>query len=203
MKAILNFKLCSSWVAYIIFWLVTGLKASYSSSLPLITYGSDLEGGKIACLVSDNGIDNLVAAKADISAGITWGGEGQAIGPSAQSDTDGAANTKAIITTLGNKTKYAALLCTDYEIDSSGNTPCHKDNPCYKDWFLPSRKQLDCLFQHKNEIGGFANDFYWSSTEFSGYPEYSSWDKFFGDGEHPIAGENDFERVRCVRVFTP
>lgn len=167
----------------------------------MTAYGSNSEGGKIACLKSDGGINNLIAAKEDSSVGISWGGQGQAIGPTAQSETDGAANTKAIVGALGTKDQYAALLCKNYEIDAQGNKPCKQGLTCYKDWFLPSRKELDCLHDHQKEIGGFANDFYWTSSEFSGYPEYSAWDQYFGEGKHPSASEDDFNRVRCVRSF--
>ncbi len=185
-----------------LFLMIKELHASDTTSPSKASlYGNEVDGGKLACLKSDGGINNLIAAKSDSSVGISWGGQGKAIGPSAQSETDGLGNTKAIVTTLGLKEEYAALLCTNYQIDSAGNSPCKQGLTCYKDWFLPSRKELDCLFEHKKELGGFASDFYWSSSEFSGYPEYSAWDKFFGDGEHPFASEDDFNRVRCVRVF--
>jgi len=177
------------------------VSSAYSASG--LAYGSEAQGGKIACLGADGGIDDLVVATKDSSEGITWGGEGSAVGPAAQSDTDGMGNTKAIIAKLGTSTKYAALLCREYEVDSLGNTPCLKDLTCYNDWFLPSRYQLDCVHAHKKEIGGFADDFYWSSSEFAGYPAYSAWDKFFGESEQEIAGVDDDERVRCVRVFNP
>jgi len=35
----------------------------------------------------------------------------------------------------------------------------------YKDWFLPSKKELAELFVQKNFVGGFIEDFYWSSSE--------------------------------------
>lgn len=173
------------------------------ASVTKISYGSALDGGKVACLLSDGGIGNLLVAKQDNSPAISWGGEGIAIGKEAQSDSDGAQNTIAIVKKLGTKINYAALVCSNYEIDSAGNTPCKPDNICYDDWFLPARYQLDCIQKHEQEIGGFANDFYWSSSEFSGYPAYSAWDKYFGTGQQTPAGENDLEHVRCARTFSP
>ncbi|TAL65913.1 MAG: hypothetical protein EPN84_01005 [Legionella sp.] len=192
------YNLCTSLFFCCVFAMLMNFNTAYSGS-----YGTSTEGGKIACLKSDEGIDNLIAAKTDISKGITWGGLGQAIGPSAQSDTDGMANTKAIVATLGKDSKYAALLCADYEIDDAGNTPCSAGAVCYRNWFLPARKQLDCVHEHRKEIGGFAEDFYWTSTEFAGYPAYTSWDKYFGDGEHEPSSIDDFNKVRCVRLFNP
>lgn len=176
---------------------------AYADSVPAkLTYGSDFEGGKVACMMADGGLANLITTKADNADGIGWGGLGKAIGPSAQSNTNDAANTEAIVKQLGTSEKYAALLCSNYEIDAAGNTPCQAGNACYNDWYLPAKDELECLFKHRKEIGGFAPDFYWSSTEFAGYPAFSAWDKYFGDDpEHPLSGEDDFERVRCVRLF--
>lgn len=195
------YNLCTSLFFCCLVAMLMNLNNAYSSSSS--SYGANAEGGKIACLTADGGVDNLIAAKSDISNGFTWGGQGQAIGPSAQSDTDGMGNTKAIIATLGKNTESAALLCANFEIDDAGNVPCKPGATCYKDWFLPARKQLDCLHEHRKEIGGFIEDFYWTSTEFSGYPAYTSWDLYFGDKEHEPSSVDDFNSVRCVRLFNP
>ena len=34
----------------------------------------------------------------------------------------------------------------------------------YRDWELPSRSVLEIIYEHKNEIGGFTNQPYWTST---------------------------------------
>jgi hypothetical protein len=34
----------------------------------------------------------------------------------------------------------------------------------YSDWFLPDQSQLEMLYQQKAVIGGFTDDWYWSST---------------------------------------
>ncbi|RUR05217.1 DUF1566 domain-containing protein [Legionella sp. km772] len=170
--------------------------------------GQPAFGGTIACLNTGN---NLIAATADNSTAIAWGGFGTEIGAGAQSDTDGASNTTAIVTALGSNggTPYAAQLCNDFEVDSQGNTPCQAGNTCYDDWFLPagnnltSAGQLNCLFTNRAAIGGFANDFYWSSTEFSGDPTSVAWGQDFVDGF--LLGDGKFGnlRVRCVRAFNP
>ncbi len=35
----------------------------------------------------------------------------------------------------------------------------------FNDWFLPSKDELDLLFQQKSVVGGFASAHYWSSSE--------------------------------------
>lgn len=170
--------------------------------------GQPAFGGTIACLNTGN---NLIAATADNSAAIEWGGFGTAIGAGAQSDTNGANNTTAIVTALGNNggTPYAAQLCNNFEVDSQGNTPCQVGNACYNDWFLPAGNnltasgQLNCLFTNRAAIGGFAGGVYWSSTEFSGGPTVSAWVQGFGGGNQFDGDKGVSLRVRCVRAFNP
>lgn len=165
-------------------------------------------GGTIACL--GGGLNDLIAATVDNNPGIDWGGFDTAIGPDAQSPFDGAGNTAAIVSTLGEGA-YAAKVCSDYEIDSQGHTPCQPGNTCYNDWFLPagsfspSETQIECLLNNREAIGGFLDANYWSSTEFSFNPEQGAW--FAGFNPRFFGLLPDFKsyayRVRCVRAFTP
>lgn len=163
--------------------------------------GQSASGGTIAAL--NGGLQNLVAAVADNTAAIEWGGMG--IATNAQSDSDGATNTAMIVATLGNNggTPYAAQLCNDYEVDSQGNTPCEAGNACYDDWFLPSSDQLHALYTNRLAIGGFASALYWSSTEFSGLPTSFAQSQFFDTGAPNSSNKDLLTRGRCVRAFTP
>lgn len=169
--------------------------------------GQPSGGGTIACL--NGGLNDLIAANTDISASIEWGGYNTAIGAGAQSDTDGAGNTMAIVGTLGSGA-YAARLCYDFEVDSQGNTPCQVGNACYNDWFLPagnnltSSGQLNCLYTNQATIGGFNNNAaYWSSTESLFIPTQVAWLQYFADGFQIGDDKVINYRVRCVRAFTP
>ena len=169
--------------------------------------GQSSSGGTIACL--NGGLNNLISATADNSASIEWGGFGTVTG--AQSNTDGASNTTTIVNTLGNNggTPYASQLCNEYEVDSQGNTPCEAGNTCYNDWFLPAGDnvmvsgQIYCLYTNRTTIGGFANDFYWSSTELPFDPNFFSYLTNFSDGNQTITLKSFIGRVRCVRSFVP
>jgi len=173
---------------------------------PAMAVGQPAYGGTIACL--NGGLNNLIAATADNSTSIEWGGFGTLIGASAQSTTDGASNTTAIVTALGTNggTPYAAKLCSDYEIDSQGNTPCQVGNTCYNDWFLPAGNnltasgQLNCLYTNRVAIGGFASTFYWNSTELDA--DSALIQSFSGGGQF-FLDKNNTAQVRCVRGFTP
>ena len=116
--------------------------------------GQSSGGGVIAAL--NGGLNNLIAAMADNSTAVAWGGLGTSIGAGAQSDTDGAGNAAAIVATLSNNggAPYAAQLCSDYEVDSQGNTPCQAGNTCYSDWFPPAATQLAALYSNSVAVGG-------------------------------------------------
>jgi hypothetical protein len=97
----------------------------------------------------------LIAATSDQSTGIRWfngsntvtGARGTAIGT-------GLSNTDTIIARQGaTATSYAAGLARAY---TGGG---------YTDWYLPSKDELNKLYLNRVLVGGFASDFYWSSTE--------------------------------------
>lgn len=168
--------------------------------------GQPAFGGIIAALYG--GLNNLIAAVADNSSGVEWGGDGVTIGVGAQSNTDGASNTAAIVAALGANegVPYAALVCSDYEVDSQGNTPCEAGNACYNDWFLPAGSnttasgQLMALFAHGTSIGGISPSTYLSSTEVNtGF----AWAQHLTSGSQSVQLKAVSNRVRCVRAFTP
>lgn len=181
--------------------------------------GQPAFGGTIACL--NGGLNNLIAATADNSTAIEWGGIGTEVGAGAQSSTNGASNTAAIVACLTGPgggagcpmnipaNTYAAGICSNYEVDSQGNTPCQVGNTCYDDWFLPAGNnltpsgQLNCLYTNIVAIGGFAFNDYWSSTEFSGVPDFVAFLQGFNFGSEGGSSKNNNQRVRCVRAFTP
>ena len=167
------------------------------------TVGQSAYGGTIACL--NGGLNNLIAATTDNSSGIPWGGGGTDI-TSAESTTDGQTNTTNIVAVLGGEATYAAGLCSNYAVDSLGNTPCQSGNTCYSDWFLPAGNntslsgQLNCLFTNQILIGGFYPQSYWSSNNLNpGNAEIQG----FVYGDQDNVAKNFDQRVRCVRAFTP
>jgi len=56
---------------------------------------------------------------------------------------------------------------------------------------------------HTNNLGGFANADYWSSSEVSSSPTNFSWFQVLGSGNQSGEQKNFSLRVRCVRAFTP
>ena len=46
-------------------------------------------------------------------------------------------------------------------------------------WRLPTKDELNILYENKDKIGGFASGYYWSSTEFD---YYNAWVQNFANG---------------------
>ena len=68
----------------------------------------------------------------------------------------------------------------------------------YSDWHLPSKDELNKLFLKKNKIGGFSNNYYWSSTELN---NYNAWGQNFYNGYQGYGLKNGVDSVRAVRAF--
>ena len=65
-------------------------------------------------------------------------------------------------------------------------------------WRLPTKNELILLFRNEDEIGGFANNNYWSSTE---YDSGNAWLLYFYGGLHGYYGKGLRCNVRAVRAF--
>jgi hypothetical protein len=73
----------------------------------------------------------------------------------------------------------------------------------YSDWYLPSKDELNKLYLNKTAVGGFADDDYWSSSEYYADHEWSSraWYQFFGEFYQNSTYKDALNRVRAVRAF--
>jgi hypothetical protein len=152
----------------------------------------------------------LIAATSDQSTGIEWtlpAYQSTTVpGVGATSDTDGAANTDAIIAQTGAAAAntYAAGLCRLY------STPGNNDQGV---WYLPAKGELDLMWDNladtdgngqntgladPNNIGNFIQNAYWSSTE---YIVSLAWKQDFGVGFQSLKDEDYSSIVRAVRAF--
>ena len=158
------------------------------------TIGQPYQGGIIAYFfkAGDPGYvagetHGLIAAPSDQGTAIPWyngsyiitGAAGTALGT-------GMANTKAIVAKQGPG-NYAARVCADLVIDG------------YDDWFLPSKDELNKLYDSKRAIGGLAEQRFWSSSEAD---VNNAWPQNFANGYQYHLYDKYYEiRVRAVRVF--
>ena len=159
-----------------------------------IAIGESYQGGKIAYILQagDIGYDanvphGLIAAQSDQGT-AEWGcyiiaisgAGGTAIGTGNQNTID----IMAGCSTAG----IAACLCGDLVFGG------------YSDWYLPSKNELNQLYLNRVAIGGFANNYYWSSTEDSS--SGGAWAHGFGSGIQTWFGKaSDYLGVRAVRAF--
>ena len=68
-------------------------------------------------------------------------------------------------------------------------------------WRLPTKDELNILYQNKDKIGGFASASYWSSSEYVNDYEYAAWFHYFGNGNQYINLKGITFYVRAIRAF--
>jgi hypothetical protein len=99
-------------------------------------------------------------------------------------------NTAIIISQLTPDnpfTSFAAKVCSEYQ---GGG---------YGDWYLPSKYELELLYEQRDVIGNFNGFLYWSSTEYNvGF----AWGiNFHSYGGRYAYNKSTESNVRCIRRF--
>ncbi len=173
---------------------VTGATGGFAINI------GDLYGGGIVVDVWDSaGVQHgLIASLTDISNNSIWGNVIHEVGPTAESFSNGKANTYAAVAQPGDTTG-AALLCRAYNAGG------------YTDWYLPAITELKQCYKsaaavnrNLGDINGFQPTEYWSSTEYRNDQDplaYWAWYFHFSLG-WPYADVKDIDlNVRAVRRF--
>ena len=142
--------------------------------------------------VTNAGLHGLEVAPADQSSSAAWGcyvnnfyipvpgAQGTAVGT-------GAANTAAIIAAC-SETYTAAKIADAYALNG------------YTDWFLPSKDELNLLSRAYLGVGGFTDDYYWSSTE-DNSNDHRAWVQGFPSNGRGAIEKDRKSRVRVIRAF--
>jgi hypothetical protein len=150
----------------------------------LYSVGDRAQGG-IIFWVDDKGQHGLVACEVDQSEGETWY-DGKTFSLKDGIFT-GKYNTEQILTNK-SVTYNAAQVCANFK---GGG---------YNDWYLPSKYELKLLYTKKNLLGGFAKDYYWSSTEEENDVAWLL--SFYGGyNSNYIKYGSSLFRVRSIRAF--
>ena len=176
---------CTPYGDYCLFTMSNTSPKTVNANSTSLAIGQAKGGGVVACSTATGGADNLIATIADDSTGIVWSQTQNESVSGGTTDTDGATNTANMVA-QNSTAPGAGVLCNS--LTTGGFT----------DWFLPAKDQLNCLFTNKTAIGGFANAFYWSSTEFDAD---DARDQNFSDGNQVTGVKFDDDNVRCVRAF--
>jgi len=118
----------------------------------------------------------------------------------------GEANTSIIISAhvaIGDDGEiYAARICNELKVTEGGKS--------YGDWYLPSKGELNLMYQNKaiidataaaNGGSGFSSDLYWSSTENNSSTNSVVWYQDFSSGFQQRNQKDIASRVRAIRAF--
>jgi hypothetical protein len=166
-------------------------------------YVGELYGGGVIFWVDPNGQQGLIVSP-ELNGAHIWSNiTATLIGPAAESDWDGLSNSIAIVGQSGH-TSSAAQICLNY-INADNGTGV------YDDWYLPSRGELNDLFNNFKQVtktldtdgnpnteGFVIEGYYWSSTEQYDDVAYSiPWYWGWTHRQSKTAPS----MVRCIRSF--
>jgi hypothetical protein len=160
-------------------------------SVANIAIGDTYQGGIIFYLDGSGG--GLIAAPSDQSSSAVWGCSGALVGANGTAIGTGNQNTINIEAGCSDP-GTAAHICANLSLAG------------YTDWFLPSRGELNKMYQNIGQgnalglgnVGGFAPNYYWSSTEAT---DGSAWAQIFNGGGQTYGGKTSALYVRAVRAF--
>jgi hypothetical protein len=168
----------------------------YADSVPYETGDTGPAGGLIFYV---DGSYCLEAAPSDLSSNSAWSNVTDASVVTSTAIGTGQSNTTNIINQSGH-TSSAAKLCDEYSVTSNGTV--------YDDWFLPSRYEIEKMWVnlHLKGLGGFNNEYYWSSSEDDGIiwgtADYTKAYVFKFSGWIGVVPKNTSYQVRPARAFT-
>ena len=159
--------------------------------------GDSYGGGQVAYILQPgdpgydaNFIKGIISAVNDQSTGIRWyNGDYTTTGATGTAIGTGKENSDLIKAVQG-------VVFVDY---AAGLAESVTDGG-YSDWYLPSKNELAKLYAMKLlGFGGFADNYYWSSSEVD---SYDAWSQSFTNGEQNFALKSSTYYVRAIRSFS-
>ncbi|MDG1659099.1 MAG: hypothetical protein P8H56_10995 [Crocinitomicaceae bacterium] len=159
-----------------------------------LSIGDTYQGG-IIFYIGASGCHGLVCTATDLAVSANWSNDFQLVNAVRDGLYAGELNTERIINNQVSGT-YAAQICANFQ---GGN---------FGDWYLPSKYELNLMYLNIGQgnslglgnVGGFADNFYWSSTEST--ISTGAWIQDFNFGPAYENGKlNSTVYVRAVRAF--
>ena len=133
----------------------------------------------------------LEAAPASTEFTAPWGTRGQNVAGTQEGIGTGRRNTEIIVQHLqqqrNRETGRAAQMAAALNFGG------------FNDWFLPSRDELNLMFQNRAIIGDLGDRWYWSSSQ--SYHRNDAWRQNFGNGSQHRNDKNNSFSVRAIRAF--
>jgi len=133
----------------------------------------------------------LEAAPTDLS-NVQWGTYNQDVNGTITAIGSGKKNTELIVNRLNllGESGGAAQVCVQLEFGGK------------KDWFLPSKDELDLMFKNlcQKGLGGFRDgEGYWSSSQSNNYYAWTQY--FYYSGRQDYVSKKNTFSVRAIRAF--
>lgn len=118
----------------------------------------------------------------------------------------GKANTLKLVDKMGDNAYYDRIEPKQMETYAAKAASEYSFGG-YDDWFLPSKKELECMlmFLGSNNLGGIKKDWsYWSSSESGNYPGYAFYCRY---QSYKSSVKTEYDEVgyvlcvRCIRAY--
>lgn len=181
--------------------------------------GEMIEGGIVfyvaetpTDLDGDGSVDRgLVVSPVDLGGfGAPWGNFQEA----GCFDTNIAGADGTAIGTGKQNTEDILAACTNNPSTIAASIASSYNGGGHTDWYLPSQDEMYEIWEKladpdgngantgpadPNNLGGFANTYYWTSTEFNGI--FNAYWQHLGNGSQWYTSKNFTFRVRAIRTF--
>ena len=175
---------------------------SNNSGRNLVYKVGDIGFGGVIFYIDESGEHGLVCTFNDQSNNAKWGKKRKVKKNERLSEELHTSKT-----IFGKKRKERQFQRNDF-----ANRLCKKlklkfENETYKDWYLPSKEELNLLYARRGEVDQAAIEnggsplelsYYWSSTE---YNYDKSWVQYFSTGKQTVQFKNFPNNVRAIRAF--
>lgn len=147
-------------------------------------------GGGVIAYIDSSKCHGIIVDTLNVSDSCWWSIEGDINPINSTSYGSGRANTLNIIRDETIQMQYAAYWTTsNYHISS------------YNDWFLPSKDELNSIYENKDDWGWYSTQYniYWSSSNILNSSKV--WVQDFNTGEQKLLTQLDNAAAIAVRKF--